>query len=84
MSRIKVYGPVGDGTFDEEVASEFFITKPQTWGRFISGVPRKGTCRMFIGHESSNGTGERISGKNLKDYTFEEVCWRVELKPTAG
>lgn len=84
MDRVEVHGSAV--IFDVVEDSRYFISRPETWRTFLRNVPRKGSCRLFVGHPLANGDGERINGKNLKEYTFAEVCWRVnlELVPNAG
>jgi len=85
MQRIRVFGPAGV-VFDEQEDSKLLITNRGTWSKFISDVPRKGTCKFSVGHPLSNGSGNRILAKHLAGYSFEEACDRVEfeLKPDAG
>jgi len=84
MPQIRVYG--SRVIFDEVEDSKYFISQPKTWGDFLVNVPRKGSCRLSVGHPLANGEGRRINGKHLKEYSFAEACWRVnlELVPNTG
>ena len=84
MSRICVFGPTV--VLDEIVDNQSIITRAETWEIFRKGIPTKGPCKLFVGHPLSNGDGKRINGKHLKEYSFVEVCKRVEreLAPRTG
>jgi len=78
MPRIRVYGL--KVIFDEVQDAEYYISRPETWASFLANVPRRGRCRLSVGHPLANGDGRRINSKHLKEYSFKEACRRVELE----
>lgn len=84
MQRICVFGPTV--VLDEVVGDQSIITRAETWEIFRKGIPTKGSCKLFVGYPGANGDNRRINGKHLKEYTFDQVCKRVEreLAPKAG
>lgn len=84
MTRIRVFGP--GKVHDEVVGDRRIITTPGTWDTFAMSIPRKGSCRHYIGHELVDDEKKGIPAKQLKDYAFADVCNRVEreLAPKTG